>query len=160
NCFPLLEVVDISDPVYFKDNQVEYVTLTFFKLRKVNLSGLDYIAELLFRLFKNCPLLEEVILLRCYDIAYDGVSSALREAPRLTSLTFSTGYGPVDEEDRESYITSQFIASLVSLKYLTSLDLLSTKISDELLFSIANEGLPLTRLVLQALGGYSYSGIF
>ncbi|GAU49166.1 hypothetical protein TSUD_407130 [Trifolium subterraneum] len=34
------------------------------------------------------------------------------------------------------------------------------QISDELLSSIANEGLPLTRLVLQACGGYSYSGIF
>ncbi|XP_045832157.1 F-box protein At-B-like [Trifolium pratense] len=160
NCFPLLEVLDISDPVSFKDNQeVENLSFTLFKLRKVNLSGLDGIAKLLFHLSKNCPLLEEVILLRYYDLAFDGggVASALCEAPRLTSLSFSTGFGLAYGE---SYITSQFIASIVSLKYLTSLDLLCSKISDELLSSIANEGLPLMRLVLQNCARYSYSGIF
>jgi F-box/leucine-rich repeat protein 2/20 len=99
-------------------------------------------------------------MLTCYGITFDDVASALRERPTLKSLSFFNTYGKADEGGDESYITSQFIASLVSLKYLTCLDLLSSFISDELLSSIANEGLPLMRLVLQDCTGYSYSGIF
>ncbi|KAK2385608.1 F-box/LRR-repeat protein [Trifolium repens] len=159
DCFPLLEVLDLSDPYTYKRHQdVEHLSFTFFKLRKVNLSGFDN--KLLFRLFKNCKLLEEAIMLNCYGITFDDVASALRERPTLKSLSFSNNYGQAVEGGEESYITSQFITSLVSLKYLTCFDLLSSNISDELLFSIANEGLPLTRLVLQDCAGYSYSGIF
>jgi F-box/leucine-rich repeat protein 2/20 len=159
DCFPLLEVLDLSDPYTYKRHQdVEHLSFTFFKLRKVNLSGFDN--KLLFRLFKNCKLLEEAIMLNCYGITFDDVASALRERPTLKSLSFSNNYGQAVEGGEESYITSQFITSLVSLKYLTCFDLLSSNISDELLFSIANKGLPLTRLVLQDCAGYSYSGIF
>ncbi|GAU49163.1 hypothetical protein TSUD_407100 [Trifolium subterraneum] len=155
NCFPLLEVLNPSYPLQCIDSEeVEYVTLTFFKLRKVDLSGNEYNDDkLLLNLFTSCKLLEEVIMVCGLGITFDRIASALRETPRLTSLCFSS-------VDFVSHITSQFITSLASLKYLTCLDLLYSEISDELLSSIANEGLPLTRLLLQACGGYSYYGIF
>jgi hypothetical protein len=43
---------------------------------------------------------------------------------------------------------------------LTSLDLSALNISDELLSSVAMEGLPLTKLVLRNCTGYTYDGIF
>ncbi|KAK2401138.1 F-box/LRR-repeat protein [Trifolium repens] len=57
-------------------------------------------------------------------------------------------------------IPPHFINSLLSLKGLTSLDLSSLNISDELLSSVAMEGLPLTKLVLRNCTGYTYDGIF
>ncbi|MCI02892.1 F-box/LRR-repeat protein, partial [Trifolium medium] len=110
--------------------------------------------EQLFHLFKNCKLLEEAILFDCYGITNDGIASALRERPTLKSLCFS------DMLDPATYVTSNFSDSLASLKSLTSLDLLSFNISNELLSSIAITGLPLRRLVLQDCMGYSYAGIF
>ncbi|XP_045786044.1 SCF E3 ubiquitin ligase complex F-box protein pof2-like [Trifolium pratense] len=161
DCFPLLEVLDLSDPHFCEYEEAEPLLSTLFKLRKVNLSRHHYIDDkLIFQLFKNCKLLEEAIMLFCYRITFDGIASALRQRPALRSLSFSITYGQANQEYNESYITSQFIASLVSLKYLTCLDLLSSNIFNELLFSIANEGLPLKRLVLQNCAGYTYSGIF
>jgi hypothetical protein len=164
SCFPLLEVLNLSYPFdYENDEKIEHLSSTFFNLRKIDLSGLhDLDDELLSRLFKNCKLLEQVIILDCLILSIVSVVSALGDTLRLTSLSFSTCWGRASEyeEDYQYYITSQFNASLVSLKYLTYLDLFSSNISDEVLYSIANEGLPLTRLVLQDCIGYSYSGIF
>jgi F-box/leucine-rich repeat protein 2/20 len=89
----------------------------------------------------------------CFGITFDGIASALRERPTLRSLSFSNYYF-------KTSVTSHFIASLVSLKSLTCLDLTSSNISNELLYSIAIEGLPLTRLCLFSCKGYSYAGIF
>lgn len=58
------------------------------------------------------------------------------------------------------YISSHFIDSLVSLKDLTCLDLSFTRITDELVSSIATRGIPLKKLVLQYSRGYSYAGFF
>ncbi|MCI95563.1 F-box/LRR-repeat protein, partial [Trifolium medium] len=51
-------------------------------------------------------------MLSCYGVTFDGMASALRQRPALRSLSFSNSYGEADEEYDESYITSQFIASL------------------------------------------------
>ena len=98
-------------------------------------------------------LLEAAIMLPSFDITFDGIATALRKRPTLRSVSFCNIVGPVDRICQSTYITSKFISSLLSLKYLTSLHLLASKISDELLFSIAYEGLPLTRLVLQDCTG-------
>ncbi|GAU28312.1 hypothetical protein TSUD_256400 [Trifolium subterraneum] len=155
DCFPLLEVLDLSDPYHCEENEeVEPLLLTLFKLRKVNLSRHHYIDnKLIFHLFKNCKCLEEAILLMCFRISFDGIGSALRERPTLRSLSFSNAYYVTS-------ITSHFIASLVSSTSLTCLDLTSSNISNELLYSIAREGLPLTRLCLQCCKGYSYDGLY
>jgi F-box/leucine-rich repeat protein 2/20 len=63
-------------------------------------------------------------------------------------------------EYRQVFATSHFIDSFVSMKGLTCLDLKYLNISDELLYSIAREGFPLTRLVLRFCTNFSYNGIF
>jgi len=158
DCFPLLEVLDLSYPLhcYYYDVLEE---ISLFKLRKVNLSGHYRVDKLIPRLFKSCKFLEEVIMLTCFDTTFEDLARFLRERPTLRSLSFSNNFGPANETYELTYITSHFISTLLSLKYLTSLDLLSSNISDEFLSSIAMEGLPLTRLVLQNCTGYSYSGI-
>ncbi|GAU49165.1 hypothetical protein TSUD_407120 [Trifolium subterraneum] len=155
DCFPLLEVLDLSDPHHCEEyKEVEPPLLILSKLRKVNLSRHHYIDDkLIFHLFKNCKFLEKAIMLMCFGITFDGIGSALRERPTLKSLSFSNAYFATS-------ITSYFISSLVSSKSLTCLDLTSSNISNELLYSIAREGLPLTRLCLQSCKGYSYDGLF
>jgi F-box/leucine-rich repeat protein 2/20 len=88
DCFPLLEELDLSYSYsYFTHSTsipsiVEPLSLVLFKLRKVNLSGHDYIDDkLLFHLFKNCKLLEEVSLFHCFQLTSAGIASALLERP-------------------------------------------------------------------------------
>jgi len=158
-CFPLLEELDLSYPSVCKNynsylDGVKALSKTLFKLRKVNLSGFPKIEQSLFHLLRNCKLLREVIMFGCKEITtITKIASALRERPTLTSLSFST-------IPHRWYIPSTFINSLVSLKGLTCLDLKYLEISDELLYSTAREGLPLTSLVLQSCTGYSYVGMF
>ncbi|CAJ2665943.1 unnamed protein product [Trifolium pratense] len=94
----------------------------------------------------------------CDEITNEGIASALRERPGLRSLSFSsTSSNP---EYRQVFATSHLIDSLVSLKSLTCLALHNLNISDELLNSIAREGLPLMSLDLQSCTDYSFNGIF
>ena len=58
------------------------------------------------------------------------------------------------------YVSSKMISSQKNLKGLTCLDLLSSRISDHLLSSLAEQGLPLKRLSLKNSMDYSYAGIF
>jgi len=97
----------------------------------------------------------------------DGIASALRERPTLRSLSFCNDRINLEEggerflfDNLHFKVTSHFIDSLVSLKGLTSLVLSFLNISDELLYSIGREGLPLTRLDLRHCFGHSYAGIF
>ncbi|KAK2366155.1 F-box/LRR-repeat protein [Trifolium repens] len=157
-CFPLLEQLDLRN--YYPLNWSSYVdgvealSLALIKLRKVNLSGLKITDQWLFHLFNNCRYLEEVIFW-CCEITSIVLASALRDKPTLRSLSFSFK----NMNDPEMFLTSQFIDSLVSLKGLTCLVFRYLNISDELLYSIAREGLSLTRLVLKCCTGHSYAGI-
>ncbi|MCI10101.1 F-box/LRR-repeat protein, partial [Trifolium medium] len=132
-CFPLLEELDLSFPSGCKDYS----------------SYVDGVEALSLALIK----------LRKYDkITNAGLAFALRERPTLKSLSFSIT--PSNLDYSEVFATSHFIDSLVSLKGLTCLVLHRLKISDELLNSIAKEGLPLTRLALRYCTGHNYAGIF
>jgi len=157
-CFPFLEELDLSNPkdIDITEDGVKAMLRALPKLRKVNLSGHYYINNsLLLHLFRNCEFLEEVVMLNCTSITSDGIASAIREKPYLRTLSISwQSYGSHDN------IKSRFIDSLLSLKSLTCLDFLSSHISDMLLSSIALEGIPLRRLVLQNCNSYSYDGIF
>ncbi|XP_058729655.1 F-box/LRR-repeat protein 3-like [Vicia villosa] len=157
-CFPLLQELDFSKPTWFEFDKTasfpaQALSLALPKLRKVNLHGnYDISNEVLFHLCKNCTLLQEVTVINCWHITMSDIAADLHQRPTLSSLSFSASY-----PDR---LTSSFIDSLVSLKGLTSLDLFELGISDELLSSIAMEGLPLTRLGLRNCSGCSYTGIF
>ncbi|MCH99368.1 F-box/LRR-repeat protein, partial [Trifolium medium] len=90
DCFPLLEELDLSNPrKSFVGRRslrhgLETLSLALFKLRKVNLSGHNYINnQYLLHLFKNCKLLEEVILFDYTGLTSAGIASSLRERPTL-----------------------------------------------------------------------------
>ncbi|KAK2366128.1 F-box/LRR-repeat protein [Trifolium repens] len=157
----MLEELNLSYPLGCKNysnyvDGVEALSLALIKLRKVNLSGFHINNQSLFHLFNNCKHLEEVIILKCDEITSEGLASALRERHTLRSLSFyvfNLGHS-------NTFPTSHFINTLVSMKGLTSLVLHGSLISDELLYSIAREGLPLIRLDLHYSINYSYNAIF
>ncbi|XP_045798143.1 transport inhibitor response 1-like protein Os05g0150500 [Trifolium pratense] len=130
------------------------------KLRKINLSSYyGHYSKIndgfLLNLCKNCEFLEEIVIfIYCPLLTQDGIASAIRERPSLTSLSISFRCN-----GNQNNINSHVIDSFVRLKGLTCLDFWDTEISDELLSSIATEDLPLRRLVLQNCTGYSYAGI-
>ncbi|XP_058766045.1 F-box/LRR-repeat protein 3-like [Vicia villosa] len=78
------------------------------------------------------------------------IASALRDRPTLKSLSLSR----IKQED------ANYVDSLVSLKGLNCLQLRFSKISDDLLYSIAREVIPLKRFVLEYCIGYSYDGVY
>ncbi|KAK2427135.1 F-box/LRR-repeat protein [Trifolium repens] len=161
DCFPLLEEIDLSSPYnsYQISGVEEPPSLKLLKLRKVRLECQRYINDqFLFHLFKNCKNLEEAILLYCYGITDAGIASALAQSSTLRSVSlYKKPFNDITSHFIN--ITSHFIDSLVSLKGLTCLDLHRSIISDDLLYSIARAGLPLTKLVLLNCDNYSYAGI-
>ncbi|KAK2420212.1 F-box/LRR-repeat protein [Trifolium repens] len=158
-CFPLLEQLDLRCHKSLNCSSscvdgVEALSLALIKLREVILFRFPINNQSLSHLFNNCKYLEQVSIVLCDEITSVGLASALRIKPTMRSLIFSIF------KDREMFHTPQFIDSLVSLKGLTCLDFHYSYISDELLYSVAREGLPLTRLVLRCCKGHSYAGIF
>jgi F-box/leucine-rich repeat protein 2/20 len=156
DCFPFLEELDLSNPKnsYVKLNAM---FLVLPKLRKVNLSGYFYINNsMLLHLCKNCEFLQEIVIPNNFFITHDGIAFAIRERPRLSSLSITN---TLKIENRVSNFTPHFIYSLVSLKGLTCLELSYLHIKGDLLDSIAMKGLPLKRLVLDHCTGYSSDGI-
>ena len=162
--FPFLQQLDISFPKGITsggDNDgcnkaLQVLTQKLPKLLKVNLSGNFYINNsLLFELCMNCELLEEVVLLECPLLTHDGIASAISQRPSLTSISVNSF---MEARDRNK-VTSYFIDSLVSLKLLTHLDLSFSCITDQLLFTLADQALPLNNLVLQGCCEYTYTGI-
>ncbi|GAU35720.1 hypothetical protein TSUD_258950 [Trifolium subterraneum] len=88
DCFPLLKELNLSYPTNFKldessINGVKALSLTLFKLLKVNLSHNYYIFDQsLFHLFKKCKVLEEAILVY-YNCSNADIAFALCERPKL-----------------------------------------------------------------------------
>jgi F-box and leucine-rich repeat protein 2/20 len=156
DCFPLLEELDLSFPKYidfYDDFEINALSLVLPKLRKVNLSRSYYINDSsLYHLCKNCEILEEVFVFNCKYLTQTGIASAIRERPNLKSLSLKLS---------EKVISMELIDSLRSLKGLSSLDLsFSSCISDQLLSSLADEGLPLKRLVLSGCSNNGYTCSF
>ncbi|XP_058728854.1 uncharacterized protein LOC131601124 isoform X1 [Vicia villosa] len=150
--FPFLEELDLSNSQKDANVVLNAMLLDLPNLRKVNLSGHYNINDsMLLHLCKNSEFLEEIVILRSSFITHDGIAFAIRERPGLRVLSVRlclTG----------SY--SNFIDSLVSLKGLTCLDFSYSAVSDHLLSSLGENGLPLRKLILQGCRGYSYVGLF
>ncbi|RHN77546.1 putative leucine-rich repeat domain, L domain-containing protein [Medicago truncatula] len=79
-CFPLLEELNLGYPRNkFKDhsnflNGLETLSLALSKLTRINLSDHYYINDIsLVHLFKNCKLLQEVIMFECDGITKAGI---------------------------------------------------------------------------------------
>jgi len=168
DCFPFLEHLDVSfpenndnstDPV--SDFGVKALSLALPNLRSVNLSGNYFINDpSILSLCKNCELLEEIVIFECHFITQRGIASAIRERPCLRSFCVSNfGYGIKNGDNARPYVTSDFITALVGLKGLTCLDLSCSSISDEFLCCVAEEKIPLKKLVLQGCCNYTYVGV-
>ncbi|XP_050917326.1 F-box/LRR-repeat protein 3 [Lathyrus oleraceus] len=158
-CFPLIEELDLHliHPIAgetirsFLDG-FEALSSSLLKLRKLDLTGHFYMNDKsIMQLFKNCKHLEEVSVLHCFKITRAGVVSALGEKPtKLRYLCLPL------------FLIPRVIDSLMNFKNLTYIDLSysSDSISDEILTSIAMEGLPLKTFIMASGHGYSYAGIF
>ncbi|XP_039690652.1 uncharacterized protein, partial [Medicago truncatula] len=101
DCFPLLEELDLSYPVKinYRSNLLdglEAISLSLFKLRKVDLSRHCYINDQsLFHFINNCKLLEEVIVIFCPRITIACIASAYRKRPIVT-VSYSITSEPDD----------------------------------------------------------------
>ncbi|XP_058757961.1 uncharacterized protein LOC131631197 [Vicia villosa] len=91
----------------------------------------------------------------CNPDLYADIAFALRDRTTLKSLLIFE-----IELNDASYVSSHYIDSFVSLKGLNSLTFSDSQISDNLLYSIAREGLPLKTFVLEHCIDYSYPGIY
>lgn len=167
-CFPFLRHLDISFPedndsavVPVSDDGVKALSLALSELRKVNLSGHLFIHDpSILSLCKHCEFLEELVILECHFITQRGIATAIRERPCLRSFSVSNfGCGTKKGDLLRPHVTSDFIDALVGLKSLTCLDLSCSSISDELLCRVAEEEIPLKKLVLQGCCNYSYVGV-
>ncbi|XP_050915214.1 F-box/LRR-repeat protein 4-like [Lathyrus oleraceus] len=105
-----------------------------------------------FHRFSNLNSLDLSFGYRDLDAA---IALALRDRPSLKSLSISR-----IDLTHANYINSYYIDSFVSLKGLTSLKFIWSDIPDNLLYSIAREGLRLKTFVLEDCYGYSYHGIY
>ncbi|XP_057452835.1 F-box/LRR-repeat protein 4-like [Lotus japonicus] len=165
DCFPFLQELDLTFSKKFLGNRlrVERLPLALPKLlRKVNLSGesLNINDEELISVCKNCEFLEELVIFSCPSITQHGIASAIRQRPGLRSFSVDgLGRGSKRGDFERRFVTASFIDSLVSLKSLTCLEIRDSCISDELLCSVAKEGLPLRKLVLDDCRNYNYAGI-
>ncbi|XP_058732990.1 uncharacterized protein LOC131604573 [Vicia villosa] len=89
-----------------------------------------------------------------HDLDAD-IALTLRDIPTLKSLSISN----IDLKD-EKYSPSLLIDSLLSLKLLISLKFRDSKLSDDLLYSIAREALPLKSFVIKYCTDYTYNGVY
>ncbi|KAK2432380.1 F-box/LRR-repeat protein [Trifolium repens] len=154
--YPFLEELDLSFPQKIDRNE-NILPSDFPKLRKVNLSGDFYIGDsFLFALCKNHKFLEEVTLLDNKYLTHGGIVSAIGERPNLKSLSISYS----KKMGIKMHVKSELINSIKCLNGLTCLNLSFSRISDQLLSSLAEGGLPLKKLVLNHCSEYSYAGLF
>ncbi|AES86488.2 putative F-box domain, leucine-rich repeat domain, L domain-containing protein [Medicago truncatula] len=164
-CFPFLEELDISFPLDSQASDFGLLRLSSMleNLCKIDLSGNHLITDKsLLSLCQNCRSLEEISFFQCFKISQDGIASAIRMRPSLSSISFNIekkrihgpGLTPLP-------INLDLIDSFVSLKRLNAIDLSNSFISDEFLISVADGAVNfLKKLVLQDCCNFTFSGIF
>ncbi|XWS19136.1 hypothetical protein CRYUN_Cryun32bG0106000 [Craigia yunnanensis] len=171
NCFPFLEVVDISYPdhgcgfspngslysksfpVLVTDYGILGLASTLRKLRKIDLSGNTFITDqALVSLSLNCLFLSGIGIRDCDFITQNGIALAIRKSGNLKSI-FMNGIGIPS-------IDVCFKDSFAYARSLCELDLSNSFISDELLCLVAEARLPLHKLVLSRCFCFTFDGIY
>ncbi|XP_058722180.1 uncharacterized protein LOC131593666 [Vicia villosa] len=107
----------------------------------------------IFHRFSNLNFLDLQFNLH-HDLDAD-IALTLRDIPTLKSLSISN----IDLKDGK-FSPSLLIDSLFSLKRLISLKFWDSKLSDDLLYSIAREALPLKSFVIKYCTCYTYNGLY
>lgn len=156
--FPLLEELHIGFPEFdpkftVSDSGFTALTMRLKSLRTVKIGNCFITDVSLHSLFANCEFLREVALEDCSFVSQVGIAEAILKRPYLISISLS------NVKDLQLPIISNFIDSLTSLKSLTVFEFLYVSISNELLCSMADAGLPLSKLILRKCSDYTYSGI-
>ncbi|XP_058726778.1 F-box/LRR-repeat protein 3-like [Vicia villosa] len=115
----------------------------------------DHPSHILPRFFHRFPNLNSLHL--CFGSSHldPTIALALRDRPTLKSLSIFS----IELKDANC-VTSHYIDSFKTLKGLNILKFCYSHISDDLLYSIAAEQLPLKNFVLNNCTGYSYDGIY
>ncbi|PON80999.1 Leucine-rich repeat, cysteine-containing subtype [Trema orientale] len=163
NAFPFLEELDISYPEYehsyfsnglldsgnfskpISDSGILALSMKLKGLRKINLSGNHFITNMsLSFLATNCVLLSEIVMHHCPFVTETGIALMILRCANLSSLSVAG----ITIND-----------SLVSAKALSCVEFTYSIISDELLYSIAEAYIPLTKLVLSNCGGFTFDGV-
>ncbi|KAI9089560.1 hypothetical protein K1719_029165 [Acacia pycnantha] len=130
--FPLLEELDIGFPECHPKFTVSDSGFTALTTRLKNLR----------RVRIDCSFISQV-----------GIASAILKRPHLISISLSNVKGI------RLPIISNFIDSLRILKSLTVFEFLNVSVSDELLCSMADADLPLSKFILRKCSAYTYAGI-
>ncbi|KAK4269449.1 hypothetical protein QN277_022604 [Acacia crassicarpa] len=156
--FPLLEELDIGFPechpkFTVSDSGLTALTTRLKNLRRFRIGNCFITNVSLHSLFANCEFLRELALEDCSFISQEGIASAILKRPHLISISLSNVKG------LRLPIISNFIDSLRILKSLTVFEFLNVSVSDELLCSMADADLPLSKFILRKCSAYTYAGI-
>ncbi|KAE8699295.1 calponin-like proteiny domain-containing protein [Hibiscus syriacus] len=170
NCFPSLEVVDISYHDYgcgfspngsldskslsglVTDYGILGLSSSLKSLRKIDLSGNTFLTDqALVILSSNCLILSEIGIRDCDFITQNGIALAIRKSDNLKSI-FMNGIG-IPSMD------ACFLDSFAYARSLSELDLSNSFISDEFLCLIAEANLPLRKIALSGCFCFTFYGV-
>ncbi|KAE9457721.1 hypothetical protein C3L33_10376, partial [Rhododendron williamsianum] len=138
---PCLEDLDISNPVSAQDDLtdsgIEVLSSKLKGLRKINISGNNYITDKsLLALSTNCVYLTEIIVLNCRFVTSYGIAFVMRNSSNLSSLLINRiEFGLFDD-------------SSCCARKLSTIDISDSVVPDEFLHLLVKAGIPLKRFSL------------
>ncbi|GAB4842147.1 hypothetical protein Ancab_012105 [Ancistrocladus abbreviatus] len=151
--FPLLEELDISNPCNasgITDKGISFLSSKLPSLCKINLAGNSSLSDKsLFSLSSNCANLREITIHCCGKVTPKGVAFLMHHVPNLHILSLTLRISP-------SVVMNDCFASG---NVLHTLELISMRIPDSCLFSIAMADIRLKSFTLSSCWKFTFLGI-
>lgn len=145
-----------SDWKPISDSGVLSLAVNLKSLRRINLSGNDFITDMsLLHLAKNCVLLTQVVIYECEFITHNGVAKLIRACGHLNSVSFCGVGKPMIYRLGSLSLGCPWKSS----KALCVVDFSDTVVPDELLCLVAEACFPMKKIVLSNCVGYSFAGV-
>ncbi|XP_042513822.1 F-box/LRR-repeat protein 2-like [Macadamia integrifolia] len=145
-----------SFPGTVSDVGIAMLSSKFQRLCRIDVSGNHFITDRsLLSLSSKCVFLREIAARDCSLISEIGIALAIRHNPHLISLSVNGSKIP------SAFSSSSFTieSSLICGRALCTLDFSQMSISDDLLSSIIQAGLPLLNLALSRCRGFTFAGL-